>query len=107
MRLRRFGHHHRGHRDWRDRIGVARQLASGGETLRLSSADKESAPTLATEIGRAVVVAVDNFEQLIRTAGFEQVKVGGIEQSGRLEVGGDLYDLVVGPTKAPSLVGGA
>jgi hypothetical protein len=28
-------------------------------------------------------------EQLIRTAGFEPVKVGGIEQSGRLEVGGD------------------
>jgi len=26
---------------------IARQLASGGETLRLSSADPESAPTLA------------------------------------------------------------
>ena len=32
---------------------IARQLASGGETLRLSSADKESARTLAAQIGRA------------------------------------------------------
>jgi hypothetical protein len=42
-------------------------------------------------------------ERLIRTAGFEPVKVGGIEQSGRLEVGGDLHDLVVGPAEARSL----
>src|SRR6202020_2392212 len=38
---------------------IARQLASGGETLRLSSANIESARTLAAEIGRAAVVAVD------------------------------------------------
>ena len=46
-------------------------------------------------------------ERLIRTAGFEPVKAGGIEQSGRLEVGGDLHDLVVGPAQALSLIGGA
>ena len=46
-------------------------------------------------------------ERLIRTAGFEPVKVGGIEQSGRLEVGGDLHDRVVGPAEARSLIGGA
>ena len=46
-------------------------------------------------------------ERLIRTAGFEPVKAGGIEQSGRLEVGGDLHDLVVGPAAARSLIGGA
>ena len=46
-------------------------------------------------------------ERLIRTAGFEPVKVGGIEQSSRLEVGGDLHDLVVGPAQARSLIGGA
>ena len=197
---------------------IARQLASGGETLRLSSADKESAGTLAGEIGRAAVVAVDNrdalhgadavvlalrfgvlkgvmdeiaepladklvvvpsnpvgldaqgkvtrllpegqpsgevvaawlpagarlamafgtmsadlfessskrsgelavlfyvtdddrageeVERLIRTAGFEPVKVGGTEQSGRLEVGGDLHDLVVGAAEARSLIGRA
>jgi len=197
---------------------IARQLASGGETLRLSSADHESARRLAAEIGSAAVVAADNrdalrgagavvlalrfgvlkaviaeiadsltgklvvvpsnpvsadaqgnisrllpegqssgkvvagwlpagarlamafgslsgdlfesaghrspepavlfyatdddragqeIERLIRTAGFEPVRVGGIEQSGRLEVGGDLHDLVVGLAEARSLIGGA
>jgi predicted dinucleotide-binding enzyme len=84
---------------------IARQLASGGEAQRLSSADTESARTLAAKIGRAAVVAADN-ERLIRTAGFELVKVGGVGQSNRLEVGGDLHDLVVGPAEARSLVGG-
>jgi 8-hydroxy-5-deazaflavin:NADPH oxidoreductase len=197
---------------------IARQLASGGETLRLSSADIQSARTLAAQIGRAAVVAADNrdalqgadavilalrftvlkavideiaapltgkvvvvpsnpvgvdaqgkvyrllpegqssgevlagwlpagtrlamafgtmsvdllqpsgnrspepavlfyatdddrageeVERLIRTAGFEPVKAGGIEQSGRLEVGGDLHDLIVGPAQARSLIGAA
>jgi 8-hydroxy-5-deazaflavin:NADPH oxidoreductase len=195
---------------------IARQLASGGETLRLSSAS-QSARTLAAEIGRAAVVAVDNrdalrgadavvlalrftaltgvideiadsvigklvvvpsnplatdaqgnvvrllpkgqssgeviagwlpagahlamafgamsadlfvsssnrspepavlfyvtdddgagkqVERLIRVAGFEPVKVGGLERSSRLEVGGDLHDLVVGPAEVQSLIGG-
>jgi 8-hydroxy-5-deazaflavin:NADPH oxidoreductase len=195
---------------------IARGLASGGETLRLSSADHESARTLAAKIGRAAVVAAGNrdalqgagavvlalrftvlkgvideiadpltdklvvvpsnplttdahgnvvrvlpegqssgevvagwlpagarlamafgtmsadlfesssnrspepavlfyvtdddgagqeVERLIRTAGFEPVKAGGLEQSGRLEVGGDLHDLVVGPAEARSLIG--
>jgi hypothetical protein len=43
---------------------IARELASGGETLRLSSADHESAQTLAAEIGRAAVVAADNRDAL-------------------------------------------
>src|SRR5277367_1840646 len=51
--------------------------------------------------------AGEEVERLIRTAGFEPVKVGGIEESGRLEVGGDLHDLVVGPAQARSLIGGA
>jgi predicted dinucleotide-binding enzyme len=197
---------------------IARQLASGGETLRLSSAEEESARRLAAVIGEVAVVAVDNrdalqgadavvlalrfavlegvideiadaltgklvvvpsnpvsvdaqgnlvrllpkeqssgevvggwlppaarlamafgsmsadlfasssdrspdravlfyvtdddpaggqVERLIRTAGFEPVKVGGLERSGRLEVGGDLHDLVVGAAEARSLIGGA
>ena len=197
---------------------IARQLASGGETLRLSSADIESARMLAAQIGPAAVVAVgnrdalqgadavvlalrftvlkgvieqitdsladkvvvvpsnplstdadgnvvrllpegqssgevvagwlpagarlamafgtmsaalfesasnrspepavlfyatdndragDEVERLIRTAGFEPVKAGGIDQSGRLEAGGDLHDLVVGPAQARPLIGGA
>jgi predicted dinucleotide-binding enzyme len=197
---------------------IARHLAAGGETLRLSSADPASARTLAAEIGRASVGAADNrdallgadavvlalrfgvlkgviaeiagsltgkivvvpsnpvgidaqgnltrllpagqssgevvtgrlpagarlamafgtmsadlFEsaanrspepavlfyvtdddqagqeagRLIRTAGFEPVQAGGTAQSGRLEVGGDLHDLIVGPAAARSLIGAA
>jgi len=197
---------------------IARQLASGGESLRLSSADTQSAQRLAAAIGGAAVVAIDNrsalegasavilalrfsvlknvtdeiadalgdralvvpsnpvsldaqgevvrllpegqssgetiagwlptgtrlamafgsmssnlfesssnrspdpavlfygidddrgcdeVERLIRTAGFEPMKVGGIKQSTRLEVGGDLHDLVVGLAEARSLVDGA
>ena len=48
--------------------------------------------------------AGEEAERLIRTAGFEPVKIGGIEQSGRLEVGGDLHDLIVGPAQARSLI---
>ena len=54
----------------------------------------------ATDDGRAG----EEVERLIRTAGFEPVKIGGLEQSGRLEVGGDLHDLVVGPAEARSLI---
>ena len=197
---------------------IARQLASGGETLRLSSADNEAARTLAAEIGHGAVAAAGSrdalqgadavvlalrftvlrgvideiagslagklvvvpsnplttdaqgnvsrllpkgqssgkvvagwlpagarlamafgtmsaglfessgnrspepavlfymtdddragveVERLIRTAGFEPVKAGDIEQSGQLEVGGDLHDLVVGPARARSLIGAA
>jgi 8-hydroxy-5-deazaflavin:NADPH oxidoreductase len=50
--------------------------------------------------------AGDEVERLIAAAGFEPVKAGGMEQSGRLEVGGDLHDLVVGLAEARSLVGG-
>ena len=50
--------------------------------------------------------AGEQVEPLIRTAGFAPVKIGGVEQSGRLEVGGDLHDLVVGPAQARSLIDG-
>ena len=43
---------------------IARQLASGGETLRLSSGASESARMLAPAIGRAAVVTVDNHDAL-------------------------------------------
>ncbi len=48
--------------------------------------------------------AGEEAERLIRTAGFEPAKIGGIEQSGRLEVGGDLHGLVVGPAAAAALI---
>ena len=43
---------------------IARELASGGEPLRLSSANIESARTLAAEIGGAAVVAAGNCDAL-------------------------------------------
>jgi len=46
----------------------------------------------------------DEVERLIRTAGFEPMKVGGLEQTDRLEVGGDLHDLVVGSIEARALI---
>jgi predicted dinucleotide-binding enzyme len=45
-------------------------------------------------------------ERLIRMAGFEPLRVGGSEQSTRLEVGGDLHDVVVGLAGARSLMHG-
>jgi 8-hydroxy-5-deazaflavin:NADPH oxidoreductase len=50
--------------------------------------------------------AGEEVERLIRTAGFEPMKVGGIGQSSRLEVGGDLHELVIGPAAARSLIAG-
>ncbi len=49
--------------------------------------------------------AGEEVERLIRAAGFEPVRIGGVKQSGRLEVGGDLHDLIVGPAAARSLIG--
>ena len=43
---------------------IARELASGGESLRLASADQESARTLAAKIGPAAVAAADNRDAL-------------------------------------------
>jgi predicted dinucleotide-binding enzyme len=43
---------------------IARLLAAGGESLHLSSADRESARTLATELGGAAVAAADNGDAL-------------------------------------------
>jgi predicted dinucleotide-binding enzyme len=70
-----------------------------------SSSDRSPQPAVlffATDDDRAG----DEVERLIRTAGFEPIKAGGLEQSSRLEVGGDLHDLVVGPAEARSLIDG-
>jgi hypothetical protein len=50
--------------------------------------------------------AGEQVEHLIRTAGFAAAKVGGTAQTDRLEVGGDLHDLIVGPAEARSLISG-
>ncbi len=50
--------------------------------------------------------AAKQVERLIRATGFEPAKAGGLEQSTRLEVGGDLHDLVVGIAEAWDLIDG-
>lgn len=45
--------------------------------------------------------------RLITAAGFVPVTVGGLGESGRLEVGGDLHDRVVSAAEARSLAGHA
>jgi len=88
--------------------GARLAMAFGTLAADLFESSSERSPELAvlfyvTDDDRAG----EEVERLIRTAGFEPVKAGGIEQSGRLEVGGDLHDLVVGPTEARSVTGGA
>jgi len=83
-------------------------MASGTLSAALfeSSSNRSPQPAVllyATDDDRAG----EEVERLIPTAGFEPVKVGGLEQSGRLEVGGDIHDLVVGPAEARPLIGGA
>ena len=85
--------------------GARLAMAFGTLSADILESSSKRSPELAvlfyvTEDDRAG----EEVERLIRTAGFEPVKVaGGIEQSGRLEVGGDLHDLVVGPAEARSV----
>ena len=84
------------------RLAMAFGTMSAG--LFESSANRSPEPAVlfyASDDARAGEEA----ERLIRTAGFEPVKAGGLDQSSRLEVGGDLHDLVVGPAEARSLIG--
>jgi len=70
-----------------------------------SSANRSPEPAIlfyVTDDDRAAA----EVDPLIRAAGFEPMKAGGIQQSSRLEVGGDLHDLVVGAAEARALIGG-
>lgn len=51
--------------------------------------------------------AARDLESLIRTAGFAPAKVGGLDQSDRLEVGGDLHDVVLSLPEAQALIAGS
>jgi predicted dinucleotide-binding enzyme len=89
-------------------MGVGLAMAFGTMSADVIESSSNRSPELAV-----LFYATDDdragkeVERLIRTAGFEPVKVGGIEQSSRLEVGGDLHELVVGPAQARSSIGGA
>jgi 8-hydroxy-5-deazaflavin:NADPH oxidoreductase len=86
------------------RAGLAMAFGTLSADLLESASNRSPEPAVlfyATDDGRAG----QEVERLIRTAGFEPVKIGGTGQSGRLEVGGDLHNLVVGPTEARSFIG--
>jgi hypothetical protein len=84
------------------RLAMAFGTMSGGLLEPASNRSPEPAVLFyATDDDRAG----EEVQRLIRTAGFEPVQAGGLEQSSRLEVGGDLHDLVVGPAQARSLTG--
>jgi 8-hydroxy-5-deazaflavin:NADPH oxidoreductase len=90
-------------------LPVGARLAMAFGTMKAdlleSSSNRSPEPAVlfyATDENRAG----EEVERLIRTAGFEPMKVGGIGQSSRLEVGGDLHELVIGPAAARSLMAG-
>ena len=86
------------------RLAIA--FGSMSADLLQSSSHRSPDPTVlfyATDDSRAGM----EVEGLIGAAGFAPLRVGGLDQSGRLEVGGDLHDLVVGPAEAQRLIGGA
>jgi 8-hydroxy-5-deazaflavin:NADPH oxidoreductase len=84
---------------------LAMAFGSMSGSLLESSGNRSPEPAVlfyATDDDRAG----EEVQRLIRTAGFEPVRIGGVEQSGRLEVGGDLHDRIVGPAEARALIGG-
>ncbi len=88
------------------RARLAMAFGSMSADLFRSAANRSPDPAVlfyATDDDRAG----EEVGRLIRTAGFEPAKIGGIEQSIRLEVGGDLHDLLVSAAQAPSLINGA
>ena len=84
--------------------GTRFAMAFGTMSADLLEASSNRSPDLAVLFYASDDDQSDEVERLIRTAGFEPMKVGGVRQSSRLEVGGDLHDLVVGPAQARSLI---
>jgi predicted dinucleotide-binding enzyme len=83
---------------------LAMALGSMSAGLLQSASNRSPDPAVlffATDDGSAGEEA----GRLIRVAGFEPVQIGRVDQSGRLEVGGDLHDLIVSPARAGSLIG--
>jgi 8-hydroxy-5-deazaflavin:NADPH oxidoreductase len=86
--------------------GARLAMAFGSMSADLFKSSSHRAPELAV-----LFYATDDehagaeVERLIQVAGFEPMKAGGLKQSSRLEVDGDLHDVVVGPAEARSLLG--
>ncbi|MFZ0250125.1 MAG: NAD(P)-binding domain-containing protein [Acidimicrobiales bacterium] len=88
--------------------GAPLAMAFGSMSADLFESSANRSPELA-----ALFYAADEdragerVARLIRTAGFDPVRVGGVDQSSRLEVGGDLHDLVVNSADAQVVVQGS
>jgi 8-hydroxy-5-deazaflavin:NADPH oxidoreductase len=85
----------------RTRFAIA--FGSMSADLFVSSSHRTPEPAVLFYVSE---IECDEVEHLIRLAGFEPMRIGGVQQSRRLEVGGDLHDLVVGPAEARSLIAG-
>jgi predicted dinucleotide-binding enzyme len=84
--------------------GAPLAMAFGSMSADLFESSANRSPELAALFYAAVDRADEGIAHLIRTAGFEPVRVGGVEQSTRLEVGGDLHDRVVDLAAAQALI---
>jgi 8-hydroxy-5-deazaflavin:NADPH oxidoreductase len=86
--------------------GVLLAMAFGSMSADLLQSSSNRSPERA-----ALFYATDDeratraVERLIQAAGFEPLRIGGTDQSSRLEVGGEFHDLVVSPAEALSLFG--
>jgi predicted dinucleotide-binding enzyme len=89
---------------WRP-AGTRLAMAFGTLPVDLLASASNRSPDLAILFYVTDDRAGRDVERLIRTAGFEPVKAGGLGRSGRLEVGGDLHALVVRPAEARLLIG--
>ena len=86
--------------------GTHLAMAFGTMSAELLESSSNRSPERAVLFYVSVDGPCDEVDRLIRTAGFEPMRVGGVEQSSRLEVGGDLHDQVVGPAQARALIVG-
>jgi predicted dinucleotide-binding enzyme len=88
-------------------VGTRYAIAFGTMSAELfeSSSHRSPEPAVLFYASEEDERGSDEVEHLIRTAGFEPMRIGGVELSSRLEVGGELHDLVVGSAQARSLIG--
>lgn len=77
---------------------LARHLTAGGEQVVLAAGDESEAAALAEQLGGLATAAsvkeqaAATIERLITASGFDPVNIGGVAESGRIEVpGGDLH----------------
>ena len=84
--------------------GACLAMAFGSMSAGLLESSSRRSPDPAALFYASDDRAAAEVERLIRAAGFEPVSIGGVERSDRLEVGGDLHDVVLAPDEARATV---